>query len=110
MKLKTIQTNQNWTHHLFILAHVTQYLQQVITIEPSGSHYVVTYFQYPGEYSILDYLFIYLISHQHQYCAGAGAILMLVSDTDSNSAFGNRLFWSFSTWRLHNGCVHMLVE
>ena len=38
-----------------------------ITIEPSASYYSVTYFQYLGEYSILDCLFVYLISaHQHQ--------------------------------------------
>jgi len=63
----------------------------------------MTYFQYPGEYPISDYLFIYFISaHQHQYRAKVGGILMLVSDTDtdtdSNSALGDRLFWKFSTW------------
>ena len=41
-----------------------------VTIEPSGSYYCMTYFQYPSEYPISDYLFIYFISaHQHQYRA-----------------------------------------
>jgi hypothetical protein len=30
-----------------------------ITIEPSAPYHLVTYFQYPGEYSNLDYLFIF---------------------------------------------------
>jgi hypothetical protein len=39
----------------------------LVTIEPSSPYCPVTYFQYPGEYSILVYLFI--SAHQHQYRA-----------------------------------------